>query len=156
MPEATRAAIDDFLLRKRIAIAGVSRRPQDFSRMLMREFVVRGYDIVPVNPLAGDIEGIAATARIGDIQPPPEAVLLMTSPEHSDEVVRDAVAAGVKRLWLYRGTASAGLSAESLALCSENKIALIAGECPFMYLPNAGAIHSIHRFFRQVVGAMPK
>ena len=47
---ALRARIDDFLSRKRLALVGVSRNPQDFTRSMFREFRRRGYDVVPVNP----------------------------------------------------------------------------------------------------------
>jgi predicted CoA-binding protein len=157
MPEATtRAAVEDFLKQKRIAIAGVSRRPQDFSRMMLREFLHRGYDAIPVNPNAGDMEGIRTKARITDIQPPPDAVLLMTSPEKADELVHDCAAAGVKRVWMHRGIGTSALSANAREFCRRTGITVIAGECPFMHFPNAGTVHKIHRFFRQISGRMPK
>src|SRR5579885_654854 len=50
-------AIQDFLAQKRIAFVGVSRDPKDFSCSLFREFVKRGYDVVPVNPNASEVMG---------------------------------------------------------------------------------------------------
>ena len=49
--------IQDFLDHKRVAVVGVSRESRDFSRGLFREFVKRGYDMVPVNPDSKEIEG---------------------------------------------------------------------------------------------------
>lgn len=53
------ARIREFLGQKRLAIVGVSRQPRDFSRALFREFCSRGYEVVPVNPAAREIEKAA-------------------------------------------------------------------------------------------------
>ena len=65
--------IQDFLGQKRFAIVGVSQSPKDFSRALFREFRERGYEPVPVNPAAREIEGQPCFPRLQEIQPPVEA-----------------------------------------------------------------------------------
>jgi predicted CoA-binding protein len=85
-------------------MVGVSRRPEDFSRLLFREFLDRGYDTVPVNPDTEKVEGRACFARLADVQPPVEDVLLMTAPAVTDCLVRECAEAGVKRVWMFRGT----------------------------------------------------
>jgi predicted CoA-binding protein len=55
-PMAAKQAIDSFLSCRRIAVLGVSRNPRDFSRSVLRAFVERGYDAVPVNPNGGEAE----------------------------------------------------------------------------------------------------
>jgi predicted CoA-binding protein len=57
-----RDEIADFLGRKRIAVVGVSTEAPSFSRGLFNEFVKRGYDVIPVNPKADEIEGRRAYA----------------------------------------------------------------------------------------------
>ena len=100
---ASKQAIDSFLSCRRIAVVGVSRDPKDFSRQVFRAFVERGYDAVPVNAAGGEVEGRPAMRRVGEIQPPPEAVLLMTPPAATDQVARECADAGVKRVWMHRG-----------------------------------------------------
>ena len=56
--------IQDFLGQKRVAIVGVSRQPKGFSRVLLREFRQKGYDAVPVNPEAREMEGLPCFARL--------------------------------------------------------------------------------------------
>ena len=58
-----------FMGQKRLAIVGVSRNPQDFTRVLFREFLKQGYDVIPVNPNATEVEGRKCFARVGDINP---------------------------------------------------------------------------------------
>jgi predicted CoA-binding protein len=50
---ATKASIDRFLDRRRLAVVGVSRDPRDFTRGVYRAFVERGYDAWPVNAAGG-------------------------------------------------------------------------------------------------------
>ena len=71
--------VRDFLSQKRLAFVGVSRQPKDYSRALFREFCARGYDAIPVNPAVAEIEGRRSFARVQDIDPVPDGVLVLTS-----------------------------------------------------------------------------
>ena len=148
-------AIQDFLAQKRIAFVGVSRDPKDFSCSLFREFVKRGYDVVPVNPNASEVMGKSAFHRVQDIRPPVEGVLVMTSSAVSATVVADCLEAGVRKVWLYRATGDGAVSDKALELCQRNGIELIPGECPFMFFPHNG-LHAIHGFIRKITGSYPK
>ena len=152
---ASKQAIDSFLSCRRIAVVGVSRDPKDFSRAVFRAFVERGYDAVPVNPAGGEVEGHPAAGRVGEVQPPPEAALLLTPPAATGGVVRECADAGVKRVWMHRGGGAGAVSAEAVALCREKGIEVVDGECPFMFLPDAGWFHGVHRFFRRLSGRLP-
>ncbi len=76
--------IQDFLGQKRLAVVGVSRQPKDFSLVLFRELRKRGYDAVPVNPQAEEIDEQPCYARLQAIHPPVDGALLMTSPAATD------------------------------------------------------------------------
>src|SRR6266568_990963 len=78
--------IQDFLAQKRIAMVGISREPQSFSVSLFEELCRRGYDVVPVNPNTPNVQGRRCFARLQDIKPPVDAVLLMTSPTITESV----------------------------------------------------------------------
>ena len=140
----------DFLAQQRLAVVGVSRDPKDFSRCLFRELKKRGYDLVPVNPTGGEIEGLPCAARVQDIRPPVDGALLMTRPEVSEQVVRDCVAANIPRVWLHRGIGPGAVSAAAVALCRQHGIVVVEGECPYMFLPASGFIHRTHGFFRRL------
>ena len=147
--------IRDFLDRKRFALVGVSRQPRDFSRILWREFLARGYDAVPVNPQAGEIDGRPCYARFEDIQPPVDSVLLMTAPAVTDTLVRNCADAGVERVWLYRGAGRGAVSPDAIRFCEAHGISVIPGECPFMYLPEGAWFHRLHGWVRKITGAWP-
>ncbi len=91
-------AIEDFLSQKRIAMAGISRDPASFSMKLFEELCGRGYDMVPVNPNATNLDGRPCFARVQDIQPPVDAVLLMTSPEATEIIAKDCAEAGINQV----------------------------------------------------------
>jgi len=148
--------IQDFLGQKRFAIAGVSRQPNDFSRSLYRELRRRGYDVVPVNPEAGEIDGQPCFARLQEVQPPVESVLLMTSPALTEVVVRDCAAAGVNRVWMYRAAGRGAVTAAAVHYCESNGISVIPGECPLMFLPGGAWFHRFHGLVKKIAGAYPR
>jgi len=152
---ASKSAIDSFLSCRRIAVVGVSRDPKDFSRAVFRAFVERGYDAVPVNAAGGEPDGHPAARWVGDVQPPPEAALLLTPPAATGPVVRECADAGVKRVWMHRGAGQGAVSPEAVALCRERGIEVVDGECPFMFLPDTGWFHGVHRFFKRLGGRLP-
>jgi uncharacterized protein len=153
---ASKQAIDSFLSCRRLAVVGVSRDPKDFSRAVFRAFLERGYDVVPVNPAGGEAEGRRSVARVGDVQPPPEAVLLLTPPAATAQVVRECADAGVRQVWMHRGGGQGAVSPEALAVCRERGIEVVDGECPFMFLADPGWVHGVHRFFRRLGGRLPR
>lgn len=147
--------IEEFLACKRIAIVGVSRKQGDFSLTMFQELSRRGYDVVPVNPHASEVLGRQCFARVQEIQPPVEAALLMTSPEVTESVVRDCAEAGIKRVWMHRAGGQGAVSAEAVTFCREQGIQVVPGQCPLMFLPQAGAFHRLHGFIRKVTGRYP-
>jgi predicted CoA-binding protein len=150
-----RAQIDDFLSRKRIAVIGVSRNPADFSRSLFREFVLRGYDVVPVHPSAAEMEGKLCFTRLQNVAPPVEGALLLTAPEVTEQVVQDCAEAGITRVWMFRGGGRGAVSRQALAFCESKGMSVVAGECPFMFFPNNGLVHGLHAFIRKITGRYP-
>jgi uncharacterized protein len=147
--------IQDFLGLKRFAFVGVSRQPKDFSRILFREFLARGYQAVPVNPDAGEIDGQPCFARLQEIQPPVDGVLFMTAPAVTDTLVRDCEGAGIKRVWMFRGAGAGAATAEAVQFCESHGIPVIPGECPFMYLPGGAWYHRFHGFVKKITGSYP-
>ena len=147
--------IRDFLAQQRIALAGLSRNPKDFSRMLFREMTQRGYDVVPVNPVADELEGRRCFARLQEVDPPVEGVLVMTTPGETERVVRDCAQAGVRRVWMHRGGGQGAVSQEAADFCRQNGIRLVEGYCPLMFLTGTPFFHRVHGFILKVFGGYP-
>jgi len=155
-PTPSLETIEDFLAQRRIAMIGVSRNPKDLSSMLFEELRKRGYDMVPVNPKAGQVLGQACFARVQEIQPPVDAALLMTNAEVTDTVVSDCAAAGIHRIWMYRAGGKGAVSKKAVEFCHEHGIQVVPGQCPFMFLPGIRGVHKFHGFVRKIIGRFPK
>lgn len=153
---ASMETIEDFLAQKRIAMAGISRDPANFSVKLFEELCRRGYDVVPVNPNAEQVQGRRCFARLQDIQPPVEAALLMTSPEATEAVVNDCAEAGIRRVWMYRAGGKGAVSRQAVQFCRERGIQVVPGQCPFMFLPDTAAFHRFHGFVHKITGRYPR
>jgi predicted CoA-binding protein len=123
---------------------------------LVRSLVERGYDVVPVNPTAGEIEGRKCFATVGEIQPPVTAALLLTSPAVTEQVVPDCAACGVSLVWMYRAAGAGAVAEAAVEFCHNNGVSVIAGECPLMFLPHAGFVHQVHGFIRKILGTYPR
>lgn len=139
----------EFLGHRRIALVGLARDERSFSRMVFRELLRRGYDVVPVHPALAEAEGRRCFPRVQEIQPPVEGALVMTPPSRSADVIRDCVAAGVRRIWMHRGGGAGCSSAEALEVCRASAIQPVTDLCPFMALPGAGLLHRLHGLLRR-------
>ena len=148
--------VDDFLALKRIAVVGVSRNPKGFGTVLWQEFRQRRYEAVPVNPVAKEIDGQPCFAKVQDIQPPVEGVLIMTSSKSTDQIVADCAEAGIKHVWMYGGMAPGAKTETAVEFCAENGIDVVAGLCPYMFLPGTPAFHAPHRVWKKLTGSYPK
>ncbi len=156
MPVGSLERINRFMGVKRLAMVGLSRRSLDFSRWLCRELQRRGYEVIPVNPKARELDGMPCYARVGEIRPPVEAALVMTPARVSEPVVRDCAEAGVRFVWLYRAVGRGAVSRAAVEFCEARGIQVIAGLCPCMFFPDAALIHRIHKRLLQMTGGYPR
>jgi hypothetical protein len=96
--------IRDLLTRyRRIAVVGLSDRPDRPSYGVARYLQDAGYEITPVNPTIQETLGKRALASLKAVPPPVEIVDVFRRAEDVPPVVDDAIAAGAKVLWLQLG-----------------------------------------------------
>jgi predicted CoA-binding protein len=156
MAKTTMKQIDDFLALKRIAIVGVSHNPREFSYALWQEFRQRRYQALPVNPKAKELDGQPCYARVQDIKPAVEGVLIMTKSRVTEQIVHDCAEAGVKHVWMYGGAAPGAVNKAALAFCEAKGIDVVAGYCPYMFLPGGSFIHAPHRWIKKLNRSYPR
>lgn len=147
--------VQDFLAQRRIALVGLSRNSKDFSHVVFREMCNRGYDMIPVNPAVAELESRRCFARVQEITPSVDGVLLMTAPQETERVVRDCLEAGVHRVWMHRGGGQGAVSKQAAQFCRQNGISLVEGYCPLMFLAGTPFLHWVHGFFTKVLGGYP-
>ncbi len=96
-------SIEQFLAAKTYAVAGASNRPHKYGNKVFRALVASGRETYPLNPAQEQIEGHRAYPSIADLPLVPEALSIITPPEVTRRVVADAIAAGVKHIWMQPG-----------------------------------------------------
>jgi uncharacterized protein len=148
--------ITEFLAEKRLAIVGVSRDPKDYTRIVYGEFVKRGYDVFPVNPLATEIDGKSCVSRLIDIKPPVATALFLIPPKFSDDMMQDCADSGISKVWFRRKLRHDEHGSTTLSFCKEHKVSVISGYCPLMFLPETESFHRFHGFLLKVFGQYPK
>ena len=142
--------ISRFLLADRYALAGVSRDPKKFGHVMFKLLRQKGMDVVPVNPGSDTIDGVKCYHSVGELPADVRGIIFMTPKEETLSVAREAIAKGIKNLWIQQG-------AESKATISElekEDINLIHHECIMMFWKPDG-IHSFHRFLKKIFGLLP-
>ena len=147
----TRAAIDDFLRQRTLAIVGVSRTGKKFGNVLYRDLKSKGYRLIPVHPAAESLEGDRCTPDLQHLPEPVDGIILVVPPAQSELLVREAHAAGIRRVWLQQGAESD----QSVQFCRDHRMSVIAGECVLMFAEPAGWAHRAHRWVWKHLDKLP-
>jgi predicted CoA-binding protein len=143
------ASIADFLTARRVAVAGVSRGANQPANLIFRRLRDTGHEVVPVNPAATEVEGQRCYADLASIPGNVDAVMVVTHPGVSPEIVRQAADRGITKLWFHRAAGDGSVSQAALDECEARGITPIVGGCPMMY---CGNVDFGHRCFRWWLG----
>ncbi len=156
MPDLN-AKVTDFLAQKRIAVAGVSRtRTNDAANFIFRKLRQAGYRVFPVNPNAKIVEGETCFPDLKAIPEAVDAVVIVTRPEVSEQLVEQCAERGISRVWLHRSFGKGSVSKAATEFCEAHNITVIAGACPMMYCPPVDFGHKCMRGLLRLTGGLPK
>jgi uncharacterized protein len=151
--EVTRKAdVDDFIAQKTLALVGVSRKKTKFGNAIYTELKKRGYRVYPVNAYMETYEGDPCYKDLKTLPEPVGGVLISVHPDKTEQVVKDAATAGIKRVWIQQGSRSDA----AVNACKENNMTYVSDECILMFLEPVGSIHKFHRWIRKLFGKLPK
>ena len=90
-----------------VAILGASADRSKFGNKSVRAHLQQGYDVYPVNPRGGEIEGLTAYASLADVPVERLTRISVYLPPHIGLKALDEVAAkGCDELWLNPGSDS--------------------------------------------------
>lgn len=150
-------AAAEFLARKRIAVTGVSRSPQNHGgNVVYRRLRQRGYDVFAVNPNADRVEGDPCFHNLKSIPGGVDAVVIATRPQLAEATVRECADLGIKHVWMHRAFGSGSVSEAAAACGREHGIRVIEGGCPLMFEPAADPGHKLMRFLSTLAGKVPE
>lgn len=95
--------IELFLKARTFAVAGASQNRSKYGNIVFRAIIASGRTVYPLNPHAVEVEGIPAFASIADLPVVPESLSIVTPPHVTRQVIQQAIAAGVKNIWMQPG-----------------------------------------------------
>jgi uncharacterized protein len=110
--------IADFLSGKRIAVAGVSRGPGSAANSVFGKLRKSGYEVFPVNPNASEVAGVKCYPDLASIPGNLDGLVIATHPSVAEQVVRQAVARNVRRIWFHRSFGQGSVSAAATQECA--------------------------------------
>lgn len=145
-------AVNEFLARKRLAVAGVSRSPQQPANAIYRRLRDTGHEVFATNPEADTVEGDPCYPGLAALPAPVDGVVIATPPAAAVEVVRDCAELGIERVWMHRSFGEGSVSDEAVALCRESGISVIVGGCPMMFCGKVDPFHRCMGWFLRVRG----
>jgi predicted CoA-binding protein len=148
---STKVDVDDFLAQKTIAVVGVSRGGKKFGNAVLKELKDKGYRAFPINPHADVIDGQRCYPDLSALPETPDGVVTVVPPETTEQVVKQARTAGIRRVWMQQGSESEA----AIRYGRENGMSVIDGECILMFAEPAAFYHRFHRWVWKLLGKLP-
>jgi hypothetical protein len=134
VPHSTPETIRELLTETRTwAVVGCSPDPERDSHRIARLLQHKGFRVIPVNPAVDELLGERCYPSVLDI-PSSEAVEVVDVFRRADEAgahVDEAIAAGVRGIWLQLGVVDEGAARRAL----EAGLQVVMDRCPAIELP---------------------
>jgi len=123
--------ITAFLTAPAFGVAGASKNRDKYGNKVLRCYQLNGRKVVPINPVEAEIEGVACVKAVSDLPAEVQSLSIITPPQVTDKVVEQAIAKGIKNVWMQPGAQSA----TAIATCERAGINVIAdGSCLLVVL----------------------
>jgi predicted CoA-binding protein len=119
-------AIQQFLSSQAFGVAGASSNRDKYGNKVLRVYLQNHKKVYPINPKEKMIEGIACISTVNDLPGDVESLSIITPPPITEKIVEQAIAKGIKNIWMQPGAESPA----AIANCQKNNINVIAdGSC---------------------------
>jgi predicted CoA-binding protein len=129
----TQAVIDDFIAQATLAVVGVSRDRTKFGNIVYRDLREKGYRVLAMHRSHDTVEGDPCYPDLASLPERVEGIVVVVPPHVTEQIVRDADAAGIRRVWLQPGAESAA----AIRYCEEHGLDVIHDECVMVLAPAA-------------------
>lgn len=98
--------IAKFLEAHAFGVVGASVDRGKYGNKVLRCYQLKGLNVVPVNPKEREIEGLSCVASVSDLPGNVASISVITPPAITDRIVDEAVAKGIKNIWMQPGAES--------------------------------------------------
>ena len=136
-------AIRSMFYAESLAVVGASAAPEKTGYVILKNILDGGYagKIYPINPKSESILGVPCYASLEDVPGAIDLIVVSVPARAVPDVMRQAVAKGVRSAIIisggFREIGNAELEAEVMAIAKEGGIAVIGPNCQGVnYLPN--------------------
>lgn len=102
----TQTLIDDFIAQRTFAVVGVSRDRFKFGNIVYRNLRDKGYRVFAVHPAHDTVEGDPCYPNLAALPESVAGIVVVVPPEVTEQILREADALGIKRVWLQPGAES--------------------------------------------------
>ena len=152
-PTIMKDIIQAFLNDRKVAIAGVSDKKENFGKSIMTELSKLEYEVHPVNPRCKEIDGIVCVPTVKQLPKEVENLILAVPASLTEEIVDQCIGTPIKRVWMLKGVGKGAYSDKAHEKCKENIIEVVYGFCPMMFFGTG--LHKFHLWIRENLGKTP-
>lgn len=118
--------IDRFLDAEVFGVVGASSKPYKYGNKVLRCYMQNQRKVVPINPLENEIEGLPCVTSVDELSERVSSLSIITPPQVTEHVVEQAIAKGIRNIWMQPGAESP----RAVAACEQAGINIIAdGSC---------------------------
>jgi len=119
-----RDRIERFLSAGPWAVAGASTDRAKYGNKVLRCYLQAGKTpVYPLNPAAGEVEGLPAFRDLAAVPEPVRALSVVTPPPITERVVAQALELGIEGIWMQPGAESAA----AVRACEDAGVDVIHG-----------------------------
>ncbi len=128
-------SVDDriakFLSSPAFGVVGASTSREKYGNKVLRCYLQKGRRAVPVHPREAAIEGVPCVASVAELPADVQSISVITPPAVTEQVVEQAVARGIRNVWMQPGAESP----RAVARCEAAGVNVIAdGTCVLVVL----------------------
>ncbi|AHE67016.1 putative CoA-binding protein [Legionella oakridgensis ATCC 33761 = DSM 21215] len=118
--------IKQFFTSKGYAVVGASTNREKYGNKVLRCYLQHHKKVIPVHPKETMIEGVPCVQTINNLPDDVYSISMVTPPAITEKIVEQAIAKGIKNIWMQPGAESE----KAMNECVENNINVIAnGPC---------------------------
>lgn len=98
--------IERFLDGSSFAVVGASQNRAKYGNKVLRAYQQQNLTVYPVHPAADEVEGLKVYRDLASLPQPVHGVSIITPPNVTEQVVDEAIQAGIQHLWMQPGAES--------------------------------------------------
>jgi len=122
------ATIRDILAQvRRMAIVGLSDKPERPSHIVASHMIEAGYDIVPVNPHLSRVLGKRAVPDLYSVSAGVSLAVVFRRAEHIPDIVEACIEKNIHNLWLQEGV----IHLQAALYAAQHNIRVVMDRCVY-------------------------